>query len=65
MSVTTLKLLLVLNLAVIGYVGYLTYYSEFIKRHRRNVYIMLLISPVIGAILFVVYQRKYYKITQE
>lgn len=65
MSLTTLKLLLLLNLTVIGYVGYSTYYSEFVKRHGRNVYIMLLISPVIGAILFLVYQRKYVKITQE
>ena len=59
MSVTTLFLLLILNLAVIIFVGYQTYISSFEKTHRWLIYILLLISPVFGAILFLVFRHLY------
>lgn len=61
MTPTTLILLLILNLTIIAYVGYQTYMADFEKRHRWMIYICLLVSPVFGALLFLIYQRTYRK----
>ncbi|MDH5475840.1 MAG: hypothetical protein OEX22_09140 [Cyclobacteriaceae bacterium] len=60
MSETTLFLLLILNVAVIIFVGHQTYISSFEKTHRWLIYVLLLISPVFGAILFLVFRYLYH-----
>lgn len=60
-TLSTLILLLVLNLTVLSFVGYHTFHSGFEKIHKWIIYITLIISPVIGAVVFLVIQRLYRK----
>ena len=48
-------------MAVVIFVGRQTYLSTFEKTHRWIIYALLLISPVLGAIVFLYFQRVYYR----